>query len=828
MRYLPIIACLSVGFFFWLLDSLWNFFGKQFLEGFYFAGGLHPGEQYIYIITLSIISILSSIFIFFSNKTKISLILILYFCFLLFVWISTLIFSVDKFESLREFWAYTLMLFICFYAYNFVINQNDKEEFLYNYSLMLLTLFVVSILVAIVVSLGLPPGSPWMSFFYQKNAYGGFVLLFIPIAFSLFIYSFIYREYLKSTLFFIAFIFGVFTLIFSASKASFLSFIIASPLYMGLIRVANIANLKNIDKRTKTIFISSVSVSLFLLILQFILDKKFTSSLINAMKSVISSLSNTVIARVDFWEASIKIAHDFPFGCGLYNFSKVYPLYQATFYLYSKDPHNYYLKLISEVGFLGLISFLLIIFYFLYKAFMLHKQVDLSLVNSEEYKENINLEKFEPNFKEKISKLGIFVLSSGISIGIIQSLIHVAFDVDFKFLYIFIIFLINLFINLAIIESFDKNTVNNNQLINKIIGSIFIIISLFSLYFGIVEAKAYRIDKLVEKTGNYKDYLEAIRNSFPASSKYVTMAELYRISYNMEEAIKCNKQAIKLSKYNINAYLSLAYIYNDKIETLLSINTKEKNLDNKIKEGIIENSNNLKNVAKEAFKYDNKNYPDLYLLLAQSYEYKGSKNYKNLYRIIFIIIYPPQEYTNLMDIRYKTFGDVIAQAYIKYFIKDFLDCQKGKNIDKCKEVSNYLYEPIVKYNIQTDIQDFYLLGALSSYITAKKLYVINKEESKQYFQQAKNILEKIYTNDFVNLYYYTACNLYLENIPTALELAKIIVKFPFLDKMSEDQKEKLKIAKINTYSILAFIYSKKEEKLAKYYEKLYRKYEKNR
>lgn len=825
MNFFILLLPLTIGILFWLLDSLWSISGRQFLANFFFAGGLHPGEQYIYIVVLSIVNLVAVAYSFFNKEkfiVKLPLLILIFFN--IAATISTFFFSVDKFESMREFWIYILLLGLLIYIYNFVYNHKDKEEFLYNYCLGLLTIFIVSILIAVIVSLGLPSGSPWLSLFYQKNAYGGFVLLFIPISFALFVFSMIYKDYMKSILFFIAFVFGIFTLIFTASKASFLSLIISLPLYLGYFRIIKIDQI-NLEKKTKNLFLATSITSFILLFLQLAIDKKFTQSLVNSLKTVIFTLTNTIISRVDFYEASLKIARDFPFGCGFYNFSKVYPVYQSSFYFYSKDPHNYYLKILSEIGYIGFFLFIILILYFLYKSFNLHKKVDLDLVKSEEYKQNIDkdIKEIPEEFKKRLSKLGIYILSSGLSIGLIQSLIHIAFDVDLKFSYILIIFLINLFVNLAIIDSIDSNKESKLEKLpwKPIWIILFSIISMYGLIFGVKEAIAYKEDKEIEKKLDYKKYLELIKNSYPSSSKYVTLAELYRVDSKFEESVKANLQAIKLCKYNINAYLSLAYLYSDKIETLNSI--KESPLKTKIEQKVNYLAKDLRKIVFEAFKYDNKNYPDLHLLLAQSYEYTNSKNYKKLYKNIFLVVYPLNEYIQLMDIRYTTFGDVIAQSYMKYLMDDFIKCQSQNNNILCEKVCSYLYDPLIKYNLKTTIDDFYLFGILSFYVTAKKS--INSSDYKHYFLITSKLLENLYTTDFIYLYYYTSCQVYLENYNVALELARIINNFPFYDNLKEDQKEKLKLAKINNYSILAYLYNKKNlPNLSKEFLKLHEKF----
>ncbi|MEN3015459.1 MAG: O-antigen ligase family protein [bacterium] len=847
MNFVLLIIPLCIGLVLWILDNIWLLTGNQFIPEFFFAGGLHPGEQYIYIIILAILNIILSVLNYKKLKEfHINLGLLFLFAFVIIASISSFFFSVDKFESLRETFMYMLMFNFCWFAYNYVISVDDKEEFLYNYSLVLITIFVSCIVVALIVNLGLPRGSPWMSLFYQKNAFGGFVLMFIPIAFSLFCFCMIYREYPKAVIFFICFILSIFSLIFSASKASFLSFIISIPLYFGLIKIIKPIEIKNINPRVKTLFYLSTGLSLTLLILQFLIDKKFTSTLISSIKAVTFSLTNTVIARVDFWEASIKIAQDFLFGCGLYNFSKVYPLYQAGFYYYSKDPHNYYLKLLSEVGFLGLLLFICFILYFIYRAVISYSklsQFSMNFIKSEEYKDRQSLKDFSAQSIQDLSMIGVYLLSVGITIGLMQILVHIAFDVDFKFSYILIIFLTNLVVNLAIIENLEyyinsKHTNQHNIKLENITfknsKTLWVILSIsigiICTIYGIREAIAYKIDKEVEKTGNYKQYLYVIKNSFPSSSKYVTLAELYRINLDIESCIQANIKAIQLCKYNINAYLSLSYLYDNQVQTLLEIkqnSSTDKSLQNQIKNKIITYSDNIIKICREAMKYDDKNYPDVHLLLASAYEYKSqykkSINYQKMYKQIFSVIYPPKEYINLMDIRYNTFGDVIAEAYMKYLINDFIKCREDANY--CKKVYSILYEPLIVYKIKTTINDLYLIGALSFYIYGKSMHFKNKSEANKSFTNAKKILEEIYTKDFVSLYYYTSCEMYLENYSVALNLARVIYNLSTDSNLSEEDKQKLILVKTNIYSVLANIYLIQNKKnLYQKFIKLYEKY----
>jgi hypothetical protein len=449
---------------------------------------------------------------------------------------------------------FLILLFMVF-GYNIFNFIEDKDGFLYNFNLFLVILLILLIFIAIFVNLGMPPNSSWMSFFYQKNAFAGYLLILLPIPFSLTILSLVYREYYKAVLFFLAFLFAIVALLFSGSKAAILSFLVSLPLYFGIFKIFRkiYINLKDIKLERRTIIFISISVSfvIFILILQFILDKNFVKNLVLSFKNVISMLSNTVLARIDFYLASFSIAKEFPFGCGLYNFSKTYPLYQSAFYFYSKDPHNYYLKILSEVGFLGIIYLIFIFLFFIFRiGFYYNKFVnnlDFKLIKDKidkliDYisKEDVNSDDkdIKENFRD-LRNLNVIILSSGISIGLIQSMIHIAFDVDFKFAFILITFFVLFAINLGSID-FINNEINIkanfSYEVNNLIRILFFILSLvgliFSLIFSYKELKAYYLDRLANDSSNLDQailyYHKIINSSFKSSSKYITLAEFYR------------------------------------------------------------------------------------------------------------------------------------------------------------------------------------------------------------------------------------------------------------------------------------------------------------
>jgi O-antigen ligase len=862
-----LIILLSLGYILWFLD-LFKFFGIKFFQDFFIAAGLYSYEQYLYIFIISFLALPVLFFlVFYGNKLRIS-IEILGFLGLLFIsFISTFFFSIEVFDSIREFIIMFLILLFMVFGYNIFNFIEDKDGFFYNFNLFLVILLILLIFIAIFVNLGMPPNSSWMSFFYQKNAFAGYLLILLPIPFSLTILSLVYREYYKAVLFFLAFLFAIVALLFSGSKAAILSFLVSLPLYFGIFKIFRkiYINLKDIKLERRTIIFISISVSfvIFILILQFILDKNFVKNLVLSFKNVISMLSNTVLARIDFYLASFSIAKEFPFGCGLYNFSKTYPLYQSAFYFYSKDPHNYYLKILSEVGFLGFIYLIFIFLFFIFRiGFYYNKFVsnlDFKLIKDKIDKlidyistEDVNSDDkdIKENFRD-LRNLNVIILSSGISIGLIQSMIHIAFDVDFKFAFILITFFVLFAINLGSID-FINNEINIkanfSYEVNNLIRILFFILSLvgliFSLIFSYKELKAYYLDRLANDSSNLDQailyYHKIINSSFKSSSKYITLAEFYRAKGDYVNSEVYNQMALKISKYNINAYLSLAYSYLQEFEIKYNLYNSVKNDKNfklelqKNKKQMLNLLNNTRFILKKALLYDKYNYPDIYLLIAKTYYYEQLLNEKELYSLrlfknIFENIYPLNELSYLMDVRKPNFYGVILEAYSYYIEPDFNKCllieNNRNNIYNCKRVFEILYKPLVLYDLSTvDDKTIYIKGGIVSYILGKYYLKIKNVSNQFYFRQSINLFSKSDKFDVISVYYTVMSLLYLDDLNSAYNIAYYIVK-------TKKDEEDFNVIKTEMYSVLAQIYNVKKfiyynPYYSNYFLKLYKKYSK--
>ncbi len=78
-----------------------------------------------------------------------------------------------------------------------------------------------------------------------------------------------------------------------------------------------------------------------------------------ARLETLSSEDSSATSRLEFWEAAISMANANPiFGVGPGNFSANFPQFQREFYFYSDSPHNTFLELAAELGWVGVLFFL--------------------------------------------------------------------------------------------------------------------------------------------------------------------------------------------------------------------------------------------------------------------------------------------------------------------------------------------------------------------------------------------------------------------------------------------------------------------------------------
>jgi len=151
-------------------------------------------------------------------------------------------------------------------------------------------------------------------------------------------------------------------------------------------------------------------------------------NILDRLKSIFLLSDASSLDRKTIWQAAIRMIQDRPiFGHGLSTFMGIFPKYGKDYYYlkYGMIPyaHNCYLQIAAETGIVGLISFLTLLgTFFIYTITSLRKMKD----------------KF------------YHAVLSGISAGIIATLVHSAVDTNLYSLQLSVLFWIMLGINAAL------------------------------------------------------------------------------------------------------------------------------------------------------------------------------------------------------------------------------------------------------------------------------------------------------------------------------------------------------------------------------------------
>lgn len=239
------------------------------------------------------------------------------------------------------------------------------------------------------------------STFSDPNALGSYCVLIFPIFVTLIIIS--KKWYLKliSSLIFIPFILMV---ILSGSRSALVGIFISIFIFFILGMKRLILYIKKLPKRKKIIIsIVMIVVSLILIIANvaiFATTNRIKSSILeidliqrpletvetllsyNRTAGFLESLKSVSNYRYIFWNQAIRMAKDYPLtGVGVGSY-----IIELPDYLWNFEPGftqvdyagNYYLQVLSEFGFIGLII-ILFIFYFIIKKYILYFRYQRSL-----------------------------------------------------------------------------------------------------------------------------------------------------------------------------------------------------------------------------------------------------------------------------------------------------------------------------------------------------------------------------------------------------------------------------------------------------------------
>jgi len=267
----------------------------------------------------------------------------------------TVLVSVDFSLSIRAFFGKILKFIILYFCAVETINSKRRLR-------NIITVMIISAIL-IVTDAGVQyfSGKDFLRFFpYQRlrasftsaNAFGGWLIMFIPI----------------------------FSVIFAAKQLSALGIRI-KPIIMETLVVLMLICLALTNSRGAWLgFLSGLGlifyrftkafrqgnkILLYLSMVVFLISALFVlPQTVKERINSIVSIDYSGLERMDLWKESLSIVDDFPIlGCGLNTYSVVAPHYKI-----SREggiyPHNSFLQMAAETGLLGLLAFFWVLFRF--------------------------------------------------------------------------------------------------------------------------------------------------------------------------------------------------------------------------------------------------------------------------------------------------------------------------------------------------------------------------------------------------------------------------------------------------------------------------------
>lgn len=541
-----------------------------------------------------------------------------------------------------------LNTFVWFLFFFLIIFYTKKKEDVRFFVLLILEIGLITFILGYLPYFSAVPqtNERLTSIFAQSDVYGGFLLLIFPIAFSF---------YLFSSNFWNKFVFGATTIFLCG--AIFLTFSRGTWL-VALFLVAASFIFLVIKKNQK---ISSKFIFLFLFVIMFLgffeIFNGPNVSFFRELKARMFSIKNyfkdsSVAARLSFWNAAMKIAVSNPFiGVGQGNFGKFFPRHQDVYYYYSRFPHNWYLQIASETGFISLFALLWLF------ALVLKKNL-LILIKEEFSGQDQSL--FQYRFALLLSLTG--------------GLLHLMMDVESNFSTYSILFFgeMGLLAALSITGSIDvplQTVVNvarpaiSSSFFTKImrLGVLLILLMLlvlFSVYqtFNYWGERFHEKAKMAENEGKIvlaQSYALTAGKLLPYYSPILETqgrlkARQFQITRNYSDlvsAIKLQETAIKLDSSQASYYVSLSHLY-----SLLS-NKKEA-------------TNKSSGALKKGLALDPVNYPYFYLKLGNNALVEKNMSEASSYFKELILRYPKDTLQLLTGFRRHDFIPFVAAAYL--------------------------------------------------------------------------------------------------------------------------------------------------------------------
>ena len=275
--------------------------------------------------------------------------------------ILSCIYSVNLNASLKQAYIIIPNILLCFLAINII--KKKKQVFIIT-ACLVLAATVVSLYGIYQYFWGLNETRNWVlqqdiqfppevlsrlginqafSTFVIRNALAGYLLLILPLCICLFFVSKSFYRLLLS----VAAASIVLCLYLTYSKGGWGIFLI-------LVLVSILILVYKKFRHKKRFYIVSISVIVGLIIFSAMFLK-----IINRT-NMIYDTSGSFKVRLNYWKACPDMVRDFPFGSGIGTFGSIYPKYKVPQAREVQLAHNSFLQLWTEIGTLGVLSFLLV------------------------------------------------------------------------------------------------------------------------------------------------------------------------------------------------------------------------------------------------------------------------------------------------------------------------------------------------------------------------------------------------------------------------------------------------------------------------------------
>jgi len=528
------------------------------------------------------------------SKDKLSISLAVFFVFLC----TSLIYGSSTILSLRNLLIFLSYIFLCLLVIN--LNIDNKTEILINAFIIsagLIALYVICHYYGLIAYLAMY--GQIFSPIGQKNLASNFLSLVLPSALVFFLLE---KEKTKKLFYFITIILIYTAIIICQSRGIWISILLTVPLGILLSKKGNLAAIFRTNKKNLIVLF----LIIILITIVYSTENPLNRSRLTVPRKAVSVLDRgdySINMRLIMLNSTLRMFTARPlFGFGLGTFNINYPEFQGKYlqenpgmvrYLSNTnvaEAHNEYVQLAAEIGIIGLLLFLVIIFFFYKNSWVL-----LSAKNIKQ--------------ENKLVYLGIFL---GINIFLIHCLFTFPFHVAFLGASFFILVGLATHIYLVHFKEHDilKIHIELRKPI-KIFSTIGLcIILLLTSYLYIIKPyiaeiysfrgqKAYVLDNdLYDSILNFEKaaaiapyngrmllhlgsvYLQAnylhesftilkqAKNYYKDRSLYYNLANYFRRAGNIKEAYNMYQEAIYLYPNYLQAYDELAtlYVHNEEYE----------------------------------------------------------------------------------------------------------------------------------------------------------------------------------------------------------------------------------------------------------------------